>query len=181
MNAGQPDPDPAHVRAGNPRSAHCAGLALFVIVGQTPDGDLAIPAGSARVAAQVARHLTEHCPHTQASWQVSPHAGAEPVVVWGRARSPAGGYLFDPQAHAFLLAAGDVPPPVWVAVCGHEIADAEFDVLDAGTGRPCPDCARRWTSACRHDTDLPVRSPGQHLHPLLRRAPLADHVDDDHP
>jgi hypothetical protein len=62
---------------------------LFVVVEDTPSGELAVPAASARVAAQAARHLTEYCPHTQATWQVNPHAGPGPVVVFGCARPPA--------------------------------------------------------------------------------------------
>lgn len=37
--------------------------ALFVIVMDTPGSDPTAPAGSPRVAAQVARHRSEHCPH----------------------------------------------------------------------------------------------------------------------
>lgn len=46
----------------------------FVIVGDTPGGALAVPVSSARATAVAARHLTEYCPHTRTTWQVSPHA-----------------------------------------------------------------------------------------------------------
>jgi hypothetical protein len=52
----------------------CEEPALFVILEHTPGGELAVPAVSAHVAAQVARHLTEYCSHIRASWQVNPHA-----------------------------------------------------------------------------------------------------------
>ncbi len=54
--------------------------APFVIVGDTPGGALTVPTTSARVAARAARQLTEHCPHTQATWQANPHAGPGPVA-----------------------------------------------------------------------------------------------------
>lgn len=151
--------------------------ALFVIVVDTPGGILAVPAGSARVAAQVARPLSECCPHIGAIWGVNPQAPAGPVVVFGCARSPAGELLPDSDAHAFLLAAGDPLPPVWVAVCGHHIKDVEFEVLDPGMARPCRDCQQRRAAPHPQHTGLPVRSPGAHLHPQLRRPPLAGHFE----
>lgn len=147
--------------------------ALFVIVGHTPGGELAVPAASARAAAQVARHLTEYCPDTRATWQANPHAQSGPVVVFGSARSVAGEHLLDQDAHVFLLAPGEALPPVWVALCGHRIGHAEFDALDQGMGRPCRDCQQRWAAAHRQRAGLPVRSLGEHLHPQLRRPPLA--------
>ncbi|MGH3899178.1 MAG: hypothetical protein ACRDTA_13245 [Pseudonocardiaceae bacterium] len=112
--------------------------AAFVIVGHTPGGELAVPAASARVAAQAARHLTEYCPHTQATWQVNPHAGPGSAVVFGCARSPAGERLLDQDAHAFLLTPGESPPPMWIALCGHHIADLIFEALDRGMGPTLP-------------------------------------------
>lgn len=147
--------------------------APFVIAGNTPDGDLAVPVGSARAAAQAARHLTGHCPHTQASWQINPQARPSPVVVVGCARPPAGEHLLDQHARVFLLAAGDPLAPVWIAWCGHEIGDTQLEVLDVGMGHPCPGCHQHWATAHHQDTGLPVRSPGQHLHPPLRRRPTA--------
>lgn len=146
--------------------------ALFVIVGSTPGGDFAVPAASARVAAQVVRHLTEYCPHTQASWQVNPHAPPGQVVVFGWARASTDEHLLDQDAHAFPLAAGDPLPPVWIALCGHQVAGAEFDALDPGMGRPCRECHQRWAAPHRQGTGLARRAPGQHMHPQLRRPSL---------
>lgn len=98
--------------------------ARFVIVGGTPGSEFAVPADSARVAAQAARHLTEYCPHTQATWQVNPHAEPGQVMVFGCARPPASTHLLDQDAHAFLLAPGEALPPVWVALCCHWIGQA---------------------------------------------------------
>ncbi|MGH3934560.1 MAG: hypothetical protein ACRDS1_06215 [Pseudonocardiaceae bacterium] len=142
--------------------------ALFIIVGHTPGGALAVPATSARAAAQAARHLTTYCPHTQATWQVNPHAGPGQAVVFGRAHPPAGEHLLDHDAHAFLLVPGEPLPPIWVALCGHQIVDVEFEALDPGMGRPCPGCHQRWAAAHDQHTALPVRSPGAHMQPQLR-------------
>jgi hypothetical protein len=142
--------------------------ALFVIVGHTPEGDFTVPIVSARAAAQVVRHLTEYCPQTRATWQVHPHAVPSPVVVFGCARPSVGEYLPDQDAHAFLLAAGDPLPSVWVALCGRQVAGARFEALDRGMGRPCQDCHQRRTTAQHQHAGLPVRVPGQHLHPQLR-------------
>ncbi len=158
--------------------------ARFVIVGDAPGGDFAVPVGSARVAAQAARHLTEYCPDIRASWQIIPQAGPELVVVFGCARSPAGEHLLDQEVHVFLLAAGQALPRVWVAWCGHEIGDPQLDVLDAGMGHPCPGCHQRWAAAHHQDTGLPgppVCSPGQHRHPQLHCAPVADCSREDRP
>jgi hypothetical protein len=84
----------------------CEALALFVSVGDIPGGELVVPVASARAAAQAARHLTEYCPHTQATWRVNPHSRTSQVVVLGCARPQAGEDLLDQDAHAFLLAAG---------------------------------------------------------------------------
>ncbi|MGH3962979.1 MAG: hypothetical protein ACRDRY_06950 [Pseudonocardiaceae bacterium] len=148
--------------------------ALFVIVGHTPGGDFAVPAASARVAAQVVRHLTEYCPHTRASWQVNPHARSGPVVVLGGARASNDEQRLDQDAHAFPLDAGDPLPSVWIALCGHRVAGMEFDALDPGTGRSCRDCHQRQTNPHHQRDVLPVRSPGQHMHPQLRH-PTPDH------
>lgn len=139
--------------------------ALFVIVGNTPGGDFAVPAASARVAAQVVRYLTEYCPHTQARWQVNPHAPPGPVAVFGCARAPTDEHLLDQETHAFLLAVGDPLPPTWIALCGHQVAGAEFDALDPGMGRPCRECHARWAALHRQGTGLPARVPGQYMHP----------------
>ncbi len=147
--------------------------APFVIVGHTPGGELAVPAASARAAAQAARHLTEHCPRTQATWQANPQAGPGPVMVFGCALPPAGEHLLDQDVHAFPLAPGEPLPPVWVALCGHQIGGAEFEALDQGVGQPCPGCHQRWATAHQQHTCLPVRSPGEHMHPQLRRPFLA--------
>ncbi len=80
-----------------------------------------------------------------------------------------GGDLTVPAGSARLLAAGDSLPPVWIAVCGHHIKDVEFEVLDLGLGRPCRDCQQRRAAPHPQRTVLPVRSPGPHLHPQLRR------------
>ncbi|MDQ3760453.1 MAG: hypothetical protein M3460_01730 [Actinomycetota bacterium] len=74
---------------------------------------------------------------------------------------------------SFPLTPGDPLPPVWVALCGHRIGCAEFEALDPGTGKPCRDCHQRWAAPHQQHTSLPVRSPGQHMHPGLRRAPSA--------
>ncbi len=112
--------------------------APFVVVGDTPGGALAIPTTSARAAAQTARHLTEYCLHTRATWQVSPHARPGPVVVFGCARSPAGEQLLDQDAHAFLLSPGEALPPMWIALCGHQIGHTESEALDQGMGPTLP-------------------------------------------
>jgi hypothetical protein len=144
--------------------------APFVIVGDMPGGDFAVPVGSARAAERATRYLTEYCPHTRASWQLSPHAGPGPVVVvFGCARPPTGKHLLDQHAHVFLLAGGDSLPPVWVAWRGHEIRNTQLDVLDAGMDSPCPGCHQHWATAHHQDTGLPVRSPGQRSQ--LRRRP----------
>ncbi|MGQ0718654.1 MAG: hypothetical protein ACT4NP_15355 [Pseudonocardiales bacterium] len=127
------------------------------------------------MAAQAARHLNECSPHVGAIWRVNPHAPAGSVEVFGCAWSPAGEPLPDPDAHAFLLAAGDPLPPVWIAVCGHHIEDVEFEILDPGMGRPCRNCQQRRTAHHPQHTSLPVRSPGTHMHPQLRRPPLTAH------
>lgn len=147
--------------------------ALFVIVGSTLGDDFIVPAPSARVAAQVVRHLTEYCPDTQAIWQVNPYAPPGPVVVVGGARALTDRHRCDQEAHAFLLAAGDPVPPVWIALCGHYITAAEFEALDPGMGRPCRNCyQRRHTDGFhRQSTGLPLRAPGRHLHPQLHRSP----------
>lgn len=147
--------------------------ARFVIVGNALDGELAVPAASARAAAQAARHLTEYCPQTRATWQVNPDGGPGRVVVFGCARSPGGEHLLDQDEHAFLLAPGEALPPVWMALCGHRIGNTEFEAVDQGTGRPCRSCHQRWTTVHDQYTGLPVRSPGKHLHPQLRRPLLA--------
>ncbi|MGH4007522.1 MAG: hypothetical protein ACRDTH_05035 [Pseudonocardiaceae bacterium] len=143
----------------------------FVIVGATPGGALAIPVSSARAAAQAARHLTHYCPHTRATWQVNPQAGPGPVAVFGRARPRTDEHLPDQDTHAFLLVPGDPLPSVWVTMCGHLIGNLEFEVLDQGMGQPCRDCHQRWTTPHHRHPSLPVRSPGEHLHPQLRRPP----------
>lgn len=104
--------------------------ALFVTVGRAPDGELALPATSARAAAQVARPLTEYYPHTRAGWQVNPHSRYGSVVVSGGGQHLTGKHPLDQDAHAFLLAPGKALPPVWVALCGQRIGHAEFDTLD---------------------------------------------------
>lgn len=151
---------------------NCEEPALFVIIGDTPSGTLAVPTTSARAAAQAARHFTEHCPHTRAIWRVSPHIGPCPVMVFGCVRPPIGKNLFDQEAHAFPLSPGKAPPSVWVALCGHQIGHPEFEALDPGMGRPCPGCHQRWTGVHQQRTGLPVRSPSEHLHPQLRRPPV---------
>lgn len=147
--------------------------APFVIVGDAPGGALAVPASSARAVAHAARHLTEYCPHTSATWQVSPHAGTSPVVVFGCIRSPAGEQLLDQVAHAFLLALGEALPLVWVALCGHQIGHTEFEALDPGIGQPSQGCHLRQAAPHHQHSSLPLRSPGEHMHPQLRRPPLA--------
>ncbi len=151
---------------------HREQLAPFVIVGHTPGGALTIPTTSARTAAQAARHLTEHCPHTQATWQANLDAGPGPVTVLGRARPPTRQYPPHQDTHAFLLVPGEALPPIWVALCGHRIRHPEFEALDQGMGSPCPGCHQRWAGAHQQHTGLPLRSPGTHLHPHLRRPPL---------
>lgn len=149
---------------------NCEEPTLFVIVGDTPSGTLAVPTTSARAAAQAARHLTEHCPHTHATWQVSSHIGPCPVMVFGCVRPPIGKDLLDQDAHAFPLSPGEALPSVWVALCGHQIRHAEFEALDQDmVGRPCRDCHQWWATPHHQHTGLPVRSPGEHLHPQLRR------------
>ncbi len=152
--------------------------APFVIIGDTPGGALTIPTTSARVAAQAARQLTEHCPHTQATWHANPHAGPGPVAVFGCARPPTGEHPPNQDTHAFLLTPGEALPPVWVALCGHQIGGADFEALDPGLGRPCPGCHQRWATAHHQHTGLPVRAPGTHLHPQLRRPPPASRPHD---
>lgn len=145
----------------------------FVVVADTPGGGFAVPVVSARVAAQAARHLSECCPAIRASWRVSPQKGPDPVMVLGCDRPPTGGRRPEIDAHAFLLAADDSLPPVWTAICGHQIPGAQFDALDPGVGRPCQSChQQRWTGLHPKRTSLPVRSPGAHMHPQLRRPPL---------
>jgi hypothetical protein len=156
-----------------PPMPHREESALFVMVVDTPGGDLAVPAGSGRVAAQAARHLSECCPHNGATWRVNPHPPTGPVVVFGRARPPAGEPLPDSNAHAFPLAAGNPLPPVWIAVCGHRIKDVESEVLDPGMARRCRDCQQRQADPHPPHTGLAVRLPGAHMHPQLRRPPLA--------
>ena len=126
--------------SNHPPMLHREQPAPFVIVGNTPSGALTVPTTSARVAAQAARQLTEHCPHTQATWHANPHAGPGPVAVLGRARLPTGEHLPHQETHAFLLAPGEAPPPIWVALCGHQIRHPEFEALDQGMGQPCPGC-----------------------------------------
>jgi hypothetical protein len=142
--------------------------ALFVIVGTTPGGDFAVPAASARVVAQVVRHLTEYCPHTQTSWQVNPHAPPGPVAVFGGARSSIDARLRDQDAHVFLLAVGDPLPPVWIALCGHQVAGAEFDALDPGLGRPAQTATSAGPPPPRRSEARPVFGlwqGGEHLSP----------------
>jgi hypothetical protein len=146
--------------------------ALFVIIGDTPGGALTVPTTSARAAAQVARHLTQHCPHTRATWHVSPYAGPGPVMVLGCARPPTGEHLLNQDAHAFPLFPGQALPLMWVALCGYQIEHAEFDALDPDTARPCQDCHQRWTTPHHQHASLPLRLPGQHMHPQLRRPTL---------
>ncbi|MGH3884545.1 MAG: hypothetical protein ACRDRC_14255 [Pseudonocardiaceae bacterium] len=149
-------------------------LAPFVIVADAPGGGLAVPVVSARVAAQAARHLSECCPDIRATWRVSPQAGPGPVMVLGCARPPIGEPLPDLDAHTFLLAAGDSLQPVWTAICGHQIPGPQFDALDPGMGRPCRGCQQQRRSVPHPEhASLPVRSPGQHLHPQLRHPPVA--------
>jgi hypothetical protein len=95
------------------------------------------------------------------------------VVVFGGARPLAGDYLLDEDVHAFLLAPGEALPPVWVALCGHRIGHTEFGALDQDMGRPCRACHQRWAPVHRQCANLPVRSPGEYLHPQLRHPPLA--------
>lgn len=107
-----------------------------------------------------------YCPHTQTSWQVNPHAPPGPVAVFGGARSSIDAHLRDQDAHVFLLAVGDPLPPVWITLCGHQIAGAEFDALDPGLGRP----AQTATSAGPPPT---ARTPA---YPSVRRASTASSV-----
>lgn len=148
--------------------------APFVIVVDTPGGGLVVPVVSARVAAQAARHLSEYCPDIQAVWQISVRAQPDPVVVWGCAHAPIGRPRSELDAHTFLLAAGDSLPPVWSAICGYQIPSAQFEALDPGMGQPCRGCQQqRWSALHPEPTSLPARSPGAHMHPALRRPPVA--------
>ncbi len=94
------------------------------------------------------------------------------MVVFGCARPPAGEYPGGQGTHAFLLTPGEVLPLVWVALCGHQIGHAEFEALEQGMGQPCQGCHQRWAASHQQHSGLPVRSPGEHLHPQLRRPPL---------
>ncbi|MGH3839130.1 MAG: hypothetical protein ACRDSF_26045, partial [Pseudonocardiaceae bacterium] len=149
-------------------------LAPFVIVADAPGGGLVVPVVSARVAAQAARHLSQYCPDIRATWRVNPQAGPGPVMVWGCARPPTGEPWPDPDTHTFLLTADDSLPTVWTAICGQPIPGAQFEALDPSMGRPCQSCQQRlWTALHPEHTSLPARSPGQHMHPQLRRPPSA--------
>lgn len=149
-------------------------LAPFVIVVDSPGGRLVVPVVSARVAAQAARHLSEYCPDIQAVWQISVQVQPDPAMVWGCAQPPTGQPRSEVDAHTFLLTAGDSLPLVWTAVCGQEIPGARFEALDPGMGRPCRGCQQqRWSALRSEPTSLPVRSPGAHMHPQLRRPLVA--------
>lgn len=53
-----------------------------------------------------------------------------------------------------------------------ELPDPQFSITTpAERGLAGPAVSRRWTS---EHASLPIRSPGAHLHPLLRRVPVAD-------
>ncbi len=150
--------------------------APFAIVADTPGGGLVVPVVSARVAAQAARHLNECCPDIRTTWRVNPQAGSGPVMVWGCARPSAGQPRPELDAHTFLLATGDSLPPVWTAICGYHIPGAQFEALDPGMSRACQGCQQqRWSALHPEPISLPVRLPGAHLHPQLRRPPVAGH------
>lgn len=118
----------------------------FVILADTFDGHLAVPAASARAAQTAARQLAEWYPRVRATWQVSSQPAPGLVAVFGCVRLSAGEHLLDQHVHAYLLAPGDPLPQVWIALCGHRIDGAEFDAVDHGAGRPCPGCHQRWTA-----------------------------------
>jgi hypothetical protein len=81
------------------------------------------------------------------------------VAVFGCARAPTDEHLPDQETHAFLLAAGNQLPLAWIALCGHQVAGAEFAALDPGMGRPCRECHARWAASHRQGTCLPFVFP----------------------
>lgn len=94
-------------------------------------------------------------------------------MVFGCARPPSGEQLLDHDAHTFLLTPGQALPVVWIALCGHLIGHTEFEALDQGVGptlRGLPPTAGRPPPPAHL---LALRSPGEHMHPQLRRLPLA--------
>ena len=134
--------------------------ALFVIVSMRPGREIAVPTASARAAQQAARYVLEHYSHIRPTWQVNPDAPFGPVVVFGCRRPLAGEHLLDQQAHAFTLTAGTPLPPVWEALCGHQVEATVFEALDHGTGRPCQACLQRWVAGheSANSAELPARS-----------------------
>ena len=108
-------------------------------------------------APQAARYLLEHYPHIRPTWRVDPDAALGPVVVFGCHRPLTGEHLLDQQAHAFILAAGTPLPPVWAALCGHQVEATVFEALDDGMGRPCQACRQRWTAG--HEPVKPAELP----------------------
>ena len=140
--------------------------ALFVIVSTHAGREIAVPAASARAAQQAARYLLEHYSHIRPTWQANPDATLGPVVVFGCRRPLAGEHLLDQQAHAFILAAGTPLPPVWAALCGHQVEATVFDALDDGMGRPCQACRQRW--AAGHEPAEPVELPAKSANPTRR-------------
>ncbi len=138
---------------------NCEAPSPFVIVGDTPGCALAVPATSARAAAQAACHLSEHCPHTRATWQVNPHAEPGPVVVFGCARPSTGEYLLDRDAHAFPLVPGQALPLQSVVV-------RTYNDVEGAEGSP--HCLR--VRACRRLIDPRRRHvSGGHEMLLLKR------------
>jgi len=121
-------------------------LALFVILSTRPGHEITVPAASARAAQHAARYLLERYSHIRPTWHVNPDAAFGPVVVFGCRRPLAGEHLLDQQAHAFMLAAGASLPPVWAALCGHQVDATVFEALDHGMGRPCQACLQRWVA-----------------------------------
>ena len=108
-------------------------------------------------APQAARYLLSTTHTFRPTWRVDPDAALGPVVVFGCRRPLTGEHLLDQQAHAFILAAGTPLPPVWAALCGHQVEATVFEALDDGMGRPCQACRQRWTAG--HEPAEPAELP----------------------
>lgn len=137
-----------------------AEAAPFVIVSVMSDRVLTTPADSARAAQTATRHLTDHYPTVQATWAPHPHFAPALVAVFGSTRAAVGQNRSDQPVHAFLMSPGQPPSPVWIPLCGQPIDDTHLEVLDHGTGQPCPACHQRWTTHHRNTTNHPWIIPG---------------------